>query len=180
MARMMSDIMTRRQEIRPFALAALVIFAMMMSASVSFAAGSYEAPKESESASKKEIKKFPMHEAMRAAKLALSEPDYKAALESLELVIIDQPDNPDAWNLKGYSHRKLGQNDLSMAAYEEALRLDKNHKGALEYQGELYLTLGQLEEAEDNLRRIRNQCSYICLERDMLIKAIERYKKSQN
>ena len=89
------------------------------------------------------------------------------------------PGNADAWNLIGFSSRKLGDYVTSEAAYDKALAIDPKHKGALEYKGELYLTLGNLAGAEELLARLRRSCSFNCSEVQDLKDAIAAYKKSQ-
>ena len=57
-----------------------------------------------------------------------------------------------------------------------ALYLNPEHLGALEYQGELFLTLGDLKRAEWNLSRLKQLCSVVCEERDDLAEAIEAWR----
>ena len=99
-----------------------------------------------------------------------------AALTALAIVTKDQPENADAWNLTGYANRKLGDFPQSEAAYEEALRLDPKHTRAMEYMGELYLTLDELDKAEALLKRLNKLCYFNCKDRDLLKKAIAAYK----
>jgi tetratricopeptide (TPR) repeat protein len=42
----------------------------------------------------------------------------------------------------GFSFRKMGNLDKAAFYYEKALTISPKHKGALEYQGEMFLTLG--------------------------------------
>jgi len=62
-----------------------------------------------------------------------------------------------------------------MTAYDKALTIDPEHKGALEYQGELFLTLKQPDKAKANLAKLKQQCSFNCKERDDLMRAINAY-----
>ena len=48
--------------------------------------------------------------------------------------------------------------------YANALTINKNHKGALEYQGELFLLLKQPELAQNNLARLLQICGANCEE----------------
>ena len=43
--------------------------------------------------------------------------------------------------------------------YNEALRIDPNHRGALEYSGELYLMKGDLARAEERLAALDKACT---------------------
>ncbi len=83
---------------------------------------------------------------------------YAAAIPLLVDVVGNDSRNADAFNNLGYSHRKLGQRDKALIYYAEALRLDPKHLGALEYQGELFLELGDLARAETNLDQLGRLC----------------------
>ena len=151
-----------------------VIFAACLFFSLSSvqAAGSYETPKEETSAK--------IHNSYKQAQLLLAKKDYAQALAALEQVLKDEPDNADAWNLTGYSQRKLQNYDASFQAYERALSLDPQHSRAMEYMGELFLTLDRLPEAEAMLERMKKACVFNCKDRDMLKKAIADYKKTNS
>ncbi|WEF25589.1 hypothetical protein [Paracoccus sp. S3-43] len=60
--------------------------------------------------------------------------------------------------------------------YREALFYDPAHRPALEYQGELFLTLGDLESARANLEMLTLFCPQGCQERDTLAAAIAAYR----
>ncbi len=119
-----------------------------------------------------------MSKSMRKAAYLIKKEDYTAALAHLEGEIAADPDNADAWNLTGFAARKLGDYVRSEAAYDRALAINPKHKGALEYKGELYLTLGNLEGAEALLARLSKSCYFNCSEKKQLAAAIEAYKKA--
>jgi len=54
------------------------------------------------------------------------------------------PDMKEAWNMLGYTSRKLGNYDESLAAYEKALALAPDYPEAIEYRAELYMLTGKL------------------------------------
>ena len=54
----------------------------------------------------------------------------------------------------------------------KALEINPKHKGALEYQGEMYLTLNQIGKAEENLKKLDKICFLGCSEFDKLKKSI--------
>ena len=54
---------------------------------------------------------------MRASKAAIERKDFEAALISLKRERSANPQNADAWNLTGFSLRKIGQYDGSEKAY---------------------------------------------------------------
>ncbi len=103
--------------------------------------------------------------------------DYEDAIKLLEKVVRKQPKNADAYNLLGFSHRKLGKFDPAQKYYARALKLDRNHKGALEYLGELYLETGDLKNAEALLARLAAACPQGCEEKDDLTERVVAYKK---
>ncbi|MDB3892163.1 tetratricopeptide repeat protein [Alphaproteobacteria bacterium] len=115
---------------------------------------------------------------LREAVAAIKREEYAAALDFLATETKANPKNADAWNFTGYASRKLGRYDASAAAYDKALAINPNHKGALEYKGELYLTLGQLDNAEAMLARLKKACTFNCSELRDLNKAINLYKKA--
>ena len=152
-------------------LMALVAMIAMMLSYPAFAAGTYEKPKPSQAAK--------IHDSYRKAETFIAQDNYEAALSALAIVIKDEPKNADAWNLTGFSYRKLEQFDASKTAYETALSLNPKHERAMEYMGELYLTLGDVEQAEMMLAKLNKACSFNCKYRDMLKKAIATYKANQ-
>ena len=105
--------------------------------------------------------------------------DYSRALTLLERVVKADPRNADAWNNIGFSYRKLKHFDQSLAAYQKALAINPDHRGANEYLGELYLQIGELEKARERLAKLQNLCPSGCPEYDDLKKAIETYQSAQ-
>ena len=102
--------------------------------------------------------------------------NYKAATIYLMKSIKDDPNNPDAFNMLGFSHRKLGNNDEAYTYYTKALELDPEHLGTHEYIGRLYLNLNQPEEAKKHFRILKALCYYGCEELKTLKEAIEEYE----
>ena len=116
--------------------------------------------------------------AMRKATALINAKDYRAAMVHLETEVASNPKNADAWNLTGFAARKLGDYGRSETAYDTALTINPKHAGALEYKGELYLTLGNLEGAQTMLARLKDICAFNCNEVKALNKAINLYKKT--
>ena len=87
------------------------------------------------------------------------------------------PDNPDVYNLLGFSHRKLDKLEESFMYYNRALKLNPRHLGANEYIGELYLRNYNLNKAEEHLKILDDICFFGCDEYDDLKESIEEYKK---
>ena len=102
--------------------------------------------------------------------------DYQDAIELLRKVVRKQPRNADAYNLLGFSYRKLERFDTAHKYYTRSLKIDPNHKGALEYLGELYVDTGDLKNAEAMLARLAAVCPSGCEEKDDLSEKIVAYK----
>ena len=86
------------------------------------------------------------------------------------------PESADAWNFLGYTSRKMNLFNDSELAYTNALKIDPKHKGALEYFGELYLLINNLEKAEEFYEKLKKLCTFNCKEMKKLEDAISKYK----
>ncbi len=116
---------------------------------------------------------------MRAAKVLIADQKYNEALVKLEKVVARDQDNADAWNLIGFSHRSLKNYDKAFDGYSKALAIKPRHTGAIEYLGELYLELGDLEQAEQQLAKLDDICVFGCDDYDVLKQSISQYKLAQ-
>lgn len=114
--------------------------------------------------------------ALAQSRQLIEEERYGEALPILEGLAQELPANADVFNLLGVAHRKTGNLTVSGAHYARALYLDPEHLGALEYQGELFLMLGDLEGALGNLERLEALCATPCEERDELNEAIRAWQ----
>jgi Flp pilus assembly protein TadD len=103
--------------------------------------------------------------------------DFKAAIAELT-PMLDATPNADVFNLMGFSLRKSGDVKQASTFYMKALDLDPNHKGALEYQGELYLQIGDVDHAKANLAKLATLCPQGCEERDELEKQVNAAAKT--
>jgi Flp pilus assembly protein TadD len=99
-----------------------------------------------------------------------------------ELQRVNDPASADWNNLMGFSIRRGSSPDLDASErfYNEALRINPNHRGALEYSGQLYLMKGDLAGAERRLAVLDKACTFGCEEYTDLKKAIERFKAAGN
>ncbi len=97
--------------------------------------------------------------------------DYKAAIEELTPMLATYQ-HADVYNLMGFSLRKTGDYKQAYTYYRKALDFDPDHKGALEYLGELYVETGQLDKAKENVVRLKALCPGGCEELADLEKAI--------
>ena len=114
------------------------------------------------------------------ARALIAEKKWTAARE--ELTRVNDPGSADWNNLMGFSMRKGETWDLEASErfYDQALRIDPKHKGALEYSGELYLMKGDLPKAEERLARLDKACFLPCGEFKELKSAVEQYKVNGN
>ncbi len=110
-----------------------------------------------------------------SAEEAVKAGDDKRAIPLLLEVIDKDPNHYDALNYLGFSHRQLGENDISLGYYKKVLAMNPDHLGANEYLGELYLKEGKLDLAKEQLARLDEICTFGCKEFDDLKAAIEVY-----
>ncbi len=73
---------------------------------------------------------------------------YGSARVKLQALVGRSPQFAEAWNALGYTQRKLGAFDDSLASYAKALELKPGYPEALEYRGEAYLRLNRIAEAK--------------------------------
>ena len=99
---------------------------------------------------------------------------FAEAHETLKIITVRTPSKQaDKYNLLGFTARKRGDLNAAAEYYTNALKLNPKHLQALEYQGELYLQLGEIEKAKNNLKKIKTICWFICKEKKMLEEAIK-------
>lgn len=98
------------------------------------------------------------------------------AIPLLQKVVADNARDADAWNYLGFCSRKLGKKEEALGYYQKALALDPKHKGAHEYLGELYLQMGDLPKAEEQLAVLKGLCPNGCEELEDLEADIADYK----
>lgn len=92
------------------------------------------------------------------AQAAVDAADWPTAQRILAQLIVAQPENADVWNLYGYTSRNMKLAGPALEAYETALKLEPDHLGALEYQGEMFVELERLDEARANLAKLKKLC----------------------
>lgn len=112
------------------------------------------------------------------AEKAVKAKQYRKAISILEKVVAKDPNNVDAYNYLGYSHRQLGEYDKSLSYYQTALSKNPNHRGANEYLGQLYLKTGKIRQARAQLAKLRRICGAGCEEYESLKASIARRGRS--
>jgi tetratricopeptide (TPR) repeat protein len=98
--------------------------------------------------------------------------NFKQALADLKIIDSEFKNNADVNNLLGYSSRKLKQYNPAARYYEKALKINPNHLGAIEYQGELFVLTNKVSAAKRNLAKLEKLCGIKCGEYLDLKKAI--------
>lgn len=116
---------------------------------------------------------------LTSVRAAIKARNYQAALSELKSIVV-QHDEPDVYSLLGFTSRKTGNQAQALTYYQKALALDPTHRGALEYQGELFVEMGQIEKAKENLARLTKVCTFGCEEKDDLKEAIEHATKAKS
>lgn len=132
------------------------------------------APADSPSATPMPISNTPPTVATQLASIRsqIGELKYREALTALKKVEKAQPKNADVKNLLGFTSRKLKNYTAASSYYKSALKLNPKHLGALEYQGELYITQKKISMAKQNLAKLKSLCGTSCPEYLDLKKAI--------
>lgn len=93
--------------------------------------------------------------------------NYSEAVDDLTK-LTETVQHADVYNLLGFSLRSLERYEEAGKWYREALFYDPDHKGALEYQGELFLKIGQQERAKVNAQKLESLCPDGCDELNAL------------
>jgi tetratricopeptide (TPR) repeat protein len=109
------------------------------------------------------------------AEKLIKEQNYADAIPLLEKIVEQQPNDADALNYLGFSHRKLGHQEIALDYYLKALAAKPEHPGANEYLGELYLEMNRLPDAEARLAVLKQACGD-CEESQELAEKIAAFK----
>ena len=107
-----------------------------------------------------------------AGRKAVERKNWKEAVTRFTRVVAKEPDNADAHNLLGYALRWQGDVNAAIASYERALKINPNHRGALEYSGIAFVKAGDVSRAKDKLAKLKDVCGVNCEEYRDLAKAI--------
>jgi tetratricopeptide (TPR) repeat protein len=108
---------------------------------------------------------------LSSARTKIKAKDFAGAITELTPMLATHQ-HADVYNLLGFSQRKSGDLKLAATFYAKALDFNPDHKGALEYQGEMFLELGNIEKAKVNLARLVRLCPTGCEERADLENAL--------
>ena len=96
-----------------------------------------------------------------------------------KLVDANQTGSADWNNLMGFTARKKSSPELDRSEYfyKEALKIDPNHLGTLEYYGELFLMKEDMKGAVTMLERLQKACPKGCEQIQELKTSIANYRK---
>jgi tetratricopeptide (TPR) repeat protein len=103
----------------------------------------------------------------------INERRYEQALASLEAARKAFGPHPDILTYQGFANRKLGRFAAAETYYRAALAAAPEHRGAMEYYGELMLERGDRTGAHRMLASLDAVCSFGCAEADELRRWIE-------
>ena len=110
---------------------------------------------------------------LTAVRAKIKAKDWNGAVTDLNGMIDKGVQHADVYNLLGFSLRNKGDTKSAQTYYAKALDFDPDHKGALEYQGEMFVKLGQFDKAQANLTKLAKLCPQGCEEREDLEEAIK-------
>ncbi|MBS0338304.1 MAG: hypothetical protein JSS40_16160 [Proteobacteria bacterium] len=107
-----------------------------------------------------------------------SRKDWQGAAEYMKSEVARNPGSADYNNLYAYALRKGPNPDMNLVFrhYNEALRIDPNHRNAHEYIGEAFLMVGNVAKAKEHLAALDRLCTFGCEEFTDLKKAIADYE----
>jgi Flp pilus assembly protein TadD len=101
---------------------------------------------------------------LTAVRAKINTSDYRGAIADLNAIIDKGVQHADVYNLLGFSLRKSDDTKTAMTFYKKALDFDPTHKGALAYQGELYVQIGDMTKARENAAKLTTLCPQGCEE----------------
>ena len=141
----------------------LVSLFFISSGSLSFAAGtdSGSSTNSSSSSNDKTTNSLDVNVEFHKAKKLIYKKKYEKGLDTLKSIEEETPfgyTSADLYNYMGFASRKQKTPNYRDAEnyYLKALSFDKNHIGALEYLGELYVETDRRDEALVLLNRIKD------------------------
>jgi tetratricopeptide (TPR) repeat protein len=72
---------------------------------------------------------------------------FAKAREHFRSAAATDPSLKEAWNMVGYTSRRLGDYEESLEAYDKALKLAPDYPEAIEYRAELFVLTGRFADA---------------------------------
>jgi Flp pilus assembly protein TadD len=127
------------------------------------------------------VSSAPKDPVLEKATAATARKDWAGAAAVLKDAVATNPSNASYHNLYAYSIRKGENPDMNLVFkhYNEALRIDPQHRGAHEYIGEAYLMVGNVAKAKEHLGQLDKLCFFPCVEYTDLKKAIAAHESKR-
>lgn len=113
------------------------------------------------------------HQAVKSfveARMLILSGKYEAGIAAM--LALGRDDHPDVAVSIGYANDKLGRVDEARRWYEKALAADPKHVAALANYGLLRVQQGDVQQARDDLEKIKALCGVGCREYRALADAI--------
>lgn len=89
-----------------------------------------------------------IQEAFMQATIYSEEKEYEKAIEIYDIITNIWPDQPPAWNKKGYAYYQLGKYEEAIKCLDKALEYNPNSAYSLFYKSMVYMQLEDYENAE--------------------------------
>lgn len=103
----------------------------------------------------------------------VNEKRYGEALDALAQAQKAFGPHPDVLTYIGYTHRRMGELAVAEDYYQQALAIAPDHRGAMEYYGELKVEKGDTAGARLMLARLIELCAYDCAQAEELRRWID-------
>lgn len=90
-----------------------------------------------------------IEEAFIQADIYSQRKEYAKAIEVYDLITDSIPEQPPAWNKKGYAYYQLGRNEEAIKCFDKALEYNPNSAYSMFYKSLVYMGLEDYESAQD-------------------------------
>ena len=116
---------------------------------------------------------------LEQARAAIAREDWTGAQAILRQAVAAQPADADRTTSTPIrcARARTRQMDLVFRHYNEALRLDPQHRAAREYLGEAYLMTGNVAKAKELLAELDRLCKAGCVEQAELKRSISTFER---
>jgi len=83
----------------------------------------------------------------------IQDEEIEQAIEKLDAIIAYKPEFAEAWNKRGDAYSYMGELDQALADYQQTLRLNPYHFGAMQSCGEIWLERSNARRSAEYFRR---------------------------
>ena len=95
-------------------------------------------------------------EAFMQADIYMAQNDYEKAIGVYDLITDITPEQPPAWNKKGYAYSQLGKYEEAIKCFDKALEYNPNSAYSMFYKSMVYMNLEDFENAQDMIIKALN------------------------